>query len=234
MVRQSEVENSKPLHALMEALEAKRRPIQEGVLLWVTNNPPRYPWRQSGKTPYEVLLGELCLKETSSDIAVPAYQQFVKRFVSIISVAEASEDDLTDILSRFGNGRYSQRIKMMVKSLLKQGKGDLPRDSESLARASGLEHYSIRAILCFSHGLPIAIIDENVRRMLSRIFSHTLPSQPAQGLLQAIGENLLPYGTFQSYNSGLLELAEVICQNKVPQCNICPLRDVCDNLQDLS
>jgi len=123
---------------------------------------------------------------------------------------------------------------MMVKSLLKEGKGDLTRDSESFSRASGLEHHRIRAILCFGYGLPIAIIDANVSRMLSRLFSNTLPSRPAQGLLQAIGENLLPYGNFQCYNSGLLELAEVVCQDEVPQCPRCPVGDVCDYAEALS
>ena len=234
MVRQNEVESGRLLHALTEALEVRRRQIQEGVLSWTTNNLPRYPWRQSGRTPYEALIGEVCLKETSSGIAVPVYQHFVQRFLSIKAVAEAGEDDLTDILSSFGIRQYAQRIKMMVKSLLKEGKGDLPRDSESFARASGLEHHRIRAILCFGYGLPIAVIDANVSRMLSRLFSNTLPSRPAQGLIQTIGENLLPYGNFQCYNSGLLELAEVVCQDEIPQCPRCPVGDVCDYAEALS
>ena len=59
MGRQTRVSSGEPLYALRKALEEKRLQIQEGVLSWATSNLPRYPWRQSGKTPYEVLIGEL-------------------------------------------------------------------------------------------------------------------------------------------------------------------------------
>jgi len=233
MMVQSMVDSSEPFHALREALEGRRRQIQEGILSWATNNLPRYPWRQSGRTPYEVLMGEVWLKQTSSVVAVRVYQRFVQQFLSVKALAEAEEDNVTDICHSFGLGRSAQYIKTMVKSLLKEGKGYLPRDSESFARTSGLEHHHIRAIFCFGYGMPIAVVDANVARMLSRLFRRALPSSPAQGLLQAIGENLLPFSNPQRYNCGLLDLAELICRDEDPLCPRCPIGEACDYAEAL-
>ena len=228
MMTQSMVGSGEPFHTLREALEGRRQHIQEGILLWATNNLPRYPWRQSGRTPYEVLIGEAWLKQTSSSVAVRVYQRFVQKFLSVKALSEAEEDNVTDICHSFGLGRSAEYIKMMVQRLLKEGKGCLPSDSESFAKTSGLEHHHIRAIFCFGYGMPIAIVDDNVARMLSRLFRYTLPSPPAPGLLQAIGDNLLPFGNPQCYNCGLLDLAELICRDKHPLCQQCPVDGLCD------
>jgi len=228
MGRQVRAISGEPLYTLGEALEQKRLQIQEGVLSWATSNLPHYPWRQTGKTPYEVLIGEFWLKETSSVIATRVYQGFLQHFLSIQSLAEAGEDDITDVLSSFGLRQYAPHIRTMVDSLLKEGRGYLPRDSESFVRASRLEHHRVRIILCFGYGLPVSVIDANVARMLSRLFGDSLPSQPAQGLLQAVSENLLPYRNPQDYNRALLDVAEIVCSDEHPLCTRCPVKEVCD------
>lgn len=228
MDKQTKGGSGELLRALKEALEEKKLQIQKGVLLWAANNLPRYPWRQFGKTPYEVLIGEVWLKETNSIVAVRIYHRFLERFISIRALVEAREDDLANVLSSFHLEQHSQRIRVLSESLLRQGKGGMPRDSESFLKASGLEHHSIRAIMCFGYNLPVAVIDSNAVRMLSRLFSHTLPPRPAQGLLQAVGESLLPDNNPQCYNCGLLDLAELICRYEDPLCTQCPVGKVCD------
>jgi A/G-specific adenine glycosylase len=233
MTTQTMVGTGEPFHALGEALEARRLQIQEGILTWSANNPLRYPWRQPGRTPYEVLVGEAWLKLTSSTLAVRIYQRFVQQFLSVKALAEAEEDNVAEICRNFGLGRSAEYIKMMVNRLLKEGKGRLPSDSETFARTTGLEQYHIQAIFCFGYGMPIAIVDDNVARMLSRLFRYTLPYPPAPGLLQTIGENLLPFGNPQCYNCGLLDLAELICRNKNPLCPRCPVDEFCDYAESL-
>ena len=71
--------SGEPFNALCEALEEKRLQLQEGVLSW--SNVPRYPWRKPGKTPYEVLIGEFWLGQTSSVAeATHIYHSFIQHF----------------------------------------------------------------------------------------------------------------------------------------------------------
>ncbi len=228
MVIQCAVEKGEPFLALVEALEARKQRIQEGILSWAANNLLRYPWRKSGKTPYEVLIGEAWLKQTSSVVAVRVYQRFLQRFLSVKALIEAEENEVTGTCCKFGLERPAQNIKMMVKCLLKEGQGDLPKNSDVFARVSGLGHPCVRCIFCFGYNMPIAIVDANVSRALSRIFNKTLPSTPAPGLIQVIAENLLPACEYHTYNSSFMELSELVCRKENPLCDRCPIYEVCD------
>jgi len=233
MVIQCAVDKGEPFLALREALEAKRQPIRESILTWTANNLLRYPWRKSGTTPYEVLIGEAWLKQTSSVVAVRVYQRFLQRFLSIKALAEAEEEEVTGTCCKFGLERPAHNIKIMVRSLLKEGKGDLPRNSDVFTKVSGLGHQCVKCIFSFGYNMPIAVVDANVARALCRLFNNTLPSPPAQGLLQTMGDNLLPVCNHQSYNSGFMEIADVICRNENPLCLKCPLEEECDYGKDL-
>lgn len=219
---------SKSLQELMVALAEKRPQIHQGVLSWGTASRLRYPWRQSGKAAYEVLVGELWLQKATCDSAVRVYDGLVQSFDSIQTLAEASEDRLTNFLSRFRLQQHTQHIRVLAERLLKEGKGEMPRDEASLVKASELKQHSIRAIMCFGYGLPVAIIDPHAERMLSRLFSYTLPLRPDQGLLHAMGETLLPGVNPQLYNRALLDLAESVCRYENPLCRQCPVEEVCD------
>ncbi len=84
------VVSADPFDELNGALETKRLQIQEGILVWASNRLPQCPWRQAGKTPYEVLIGELLLSEAPSSVAVEAYDHLVRLFVSVRTLSDAT------------------------------------------------------------------------------------------------------------------------------------------------
>ena len=216
------------ISALIGAVEKKRLPIQQGVLSWSVGNPPRYPWRHPGRTAYEVLIGELWL-EKATYAAVPTFEHFIQCFPSIYDLAKATEDELAKVLSDLHLQQHNKEIIALAENLLREGEGNLPDDSEVLTQISGLEHHNISAVLCFGYSLPVSVVDSNVRRMLSRIFSTDVPPQPPLGLIKSIGESLVPYGNPEKYNSALLDLAELKCRFTTPLCAECPVGTVCDS-----
>jgi len=226
--KQMQADSREALRGLERALEQKRLEIQRSVCSWSASNHPHYAWRQVGRTPYEVLIGEVWLREASPGLASRVYAPFLERFRSLQVLAEAAEDDLLEVLSQFDLEHCARRVKLLAQAIAKEGNGQIPKDSWLLARASGLQHHSIRIILCFGYGLPVAVVDSNIERMLTRLFSSTLPSRPVQGLLHAIAEGLLPYTDAQHYNAGLLDLAELVCKREDPLCRQCPVGEPCD------
>ena len=229
MATQTRVVGGEPARALKGVVEARKAGIQRAVLVWASARPLRYPWRQFGRTPYEVMVGELSLRETSSPVAINLYHSILRRFLSIQALARAPEDDMAEILSSFCLQQYARQIKTLAESLLRCGGGNMPRDSQAFIKAVRLGHSSVRIIMCFGYGLPVAITDHNVARLLSRLFAGNLPTEPEQGLLQALGQALLPDRDYQYYNCGLLDLAELVCREEEPLCTQCPLRDMCDS-----
>jgi len=213
---------------LLDALDKKKSDIQQSVLHWGQGKRPYYPWRQFGKTPYEVLIGEICLKRAVPAHAVRIYDYFVQRFESIQTLAQAEEDEVANLLSDFGLHRHAGYIRSLAQNLMRAGKGDMPKGSEMFLKASGLGHPGAKAVLCFGYGLTMAIVDSNTERLLWRIFYSHFPAQPEKGLLCAIGESLLPEKSPQHYNAALLDLGEVICLQAQPKCRRCPLNRFCD------
>ncbi|MBI2847853.1 MAG: hypothetical protein HYX83_01615 [Chloroflexi bacterium] len=234
MVSGTSVDGGESLQSLRRALEEKRPRIQVGVFLWASSNLPRFPWRQPGRTPYEVLIGEFWLKESNPGVAISLYERFLERFFCIRALAEASQADIQAVLTSFKLEEHASGIKTLAVSLLKEGKKDLPDDAEIFLKSSGLGRNIIQAIMCFSYNLPVAVLDVNTVRMLSRIFIAVLPSRPSLGLIQAIAQNLLPERNPQDFNSGLLDMAELICCNEGSQCRQCYVIEACDHALSFS
>ncbi len=226
--------DNRTLSMLAMALEQKRELIQRGISSWSTSIQPRYTWRQSGKTPYEVLIGETWLEKTGPSTAATIYQSFLRRFPTLQDLARATDDDLSGLLSQFGLRQHVPQVRLLAEEVSRQGNGHVPRNSSSLCRASRLQPHSISIIMCFGYGLPTAIIDSNVERMLVRIFDSCMPLCPPHGLLKAIAENMLPGSNVQRFNSALLELAEMVCKPEQATCSECPVKDACDYTRSLS
>ena len=227
MERLTVTKESQSLQELAEALRTKKGRIQDGVLSWAGSSIARYPWRRCGSTPYEVLIGEILIGKTTYAVANRVYRRFLRRFPSFSALVEANEDELAQDLDFSHMKRYGNLIKLVIQDLLKERMVKVPGDSYAL-RALGLQAHNVNAIMCFGYGFHLAVIDSNVSRMLSRLFHKNLPAQPSRGLIQAIGEALLPDRNTAQYNANLLDLADQICSFARPLCAQCTVPDVCE------
>jgi A/G-specific adenine glycosylase len=213
--------------ALILALESKKPSLWQSISTWAVKHPPRYPWRRLG-SPYDVLIGELLL-EKARTTPVIASERFLRVFPSIEDLLAADEEEVNRVLESLHLQRHRQSFIGLVRGLAMDGKGDLPGDTETLARVSGLERHHIRAVFCFGYGLPVAIVDGHVRRLLKRIFAGSLPHHSSIGLLETVAQNLVCDRDPQTYNGVLLDLAELVCRMELPWCQACPLIAICDS-----
>jgi A/G-specific adenine glycosylase len=212
----------------VEALRIKKGRIQEGVFSWTSKNIARYPWRRVGSTPYEVIIGEILMDRTTYSVASRGYRRFLRHFPSFSALAEATEDALARALGCSYLKRDRTDIELAIQDLLKNRMVNVAGDANAL-RAMGLQAHNVNAIMCFGYGRRLAVIDSNVSRMLSRLFHDSLPSEGSRGLIQAMGETLLPDFNAAQYNASLLDLAGQICRFARPLCVQCSVMDVCDH-----
>ncbi len=212
--------------ALIAALERKKPSLWQGIFTWAESHPPRYPWRRL-EDPYRVLIGELLLENVRS-APVAASERFLNVFPSVDLLLAADKGIVNGVLERLHLQRNRDAILRLVGDLAMYGIGGLPCDSETLSRISGLGRHHIRAVFCFGYGLPIAVVNEYVRRMLKRLFTNSLPHNPSTGLVETIAESLVSYRDPQTYNGVLLDLAELVCLPEAPSCRLCPVISICD------
>ena len=198
------------------------------VLKWADKNFGDFPWRQH-RSPYEILVAEVLLKRTTASAAARVYDDFLHRFPSLQVIASAPYEELVKALSSVGLQRQrAHSMKHLAGWLLSQHDGSIPSDLEGLLEVPGLGDYSATAILSFGYGVPAAVLDANVERILLRVFGNTLPPRPSWTVLRELAQILLPKEGHREYNYGLLDLGRLICRYSDPKCGECPLASVCD------
>ena len=198
------------------------------ILAWSGKNFSEFPWRVN-RSPYEILVAEVLLKRTTATAVSRVYEDFLERFPRLQDIAFASEEELIQSLSGVGLQRQRARfLSRLATWLLTTRDGDVPCDLASLLEVPGLGDYSAAAILSFGYGTPIAILDANVERIITRVFGKSLPPRPIKTMLNDIAQRLLPLDNHREYNYGLLDLGRLVCRYVGPKCDICPLQYLCD------
>ena len=169
------------------------------------------------------------MKRTTATAASRVFDDFLTRFPCVQELALASEEDLVESLSGVGLQRQrASALKRLSSWLITICDGDVPSDLENLLKVPGLGAYSAAAILSFGYNTPIAILDANVERIITRVFGNELPPRPPKAVLNEVAQRLLPPDNHREYNYGLLDLGRLVCRYSEPKCNVCPLNTVCD------
>lgn len=198
------------------------------LLTWYRQNARRLPWR-GHCDPYTIWVSEIMLQQTRVDTVIPYFKRWLDLFPDIPSLAAAGED--TVLKAWEGLGYYS-RARAMHKTahiLVESYHASLPKDYAALTRLPGIGPYTAAAIASIAFGLPYAVVDGNVKRVLARLVPYTQPvNTPAAGKeLGEIAQDLLPLEHPGDYNQAVMELGALICLPRNPRCAQCPVSTIC-------
>jgi len=214
---------------LFREMQRRCGDIRQAVLAWAPTAARRYPWRQPGRSAYEVLVAELLLKRTTATAAARVYEGFLVRFPSLESLAAAHQDDLEAALASVGLHRQRARaLRELAAFVLQRWGGDMPKDMDQLLSVPHLGPYAAGAIRSFAFGRPAAIVDSNVERIMRRAFQDSMPNSTNLALVREVAERLLPVEKHREFNLGLLDLGALVCRYVRPRCGDCPLLGSCD------
>jgi len=202
--------------------------IQTRLLRWFEKNGRDLPWRET-RDPYAIWVSEIMLQQTQVPTVIPYYKKFLKSFPTVRHLANA---DLSKVLKVWeGLGYYSRARNLHRASqiLLSRFRGKIPDNLKDLLALPGIGKYTAGAILSIAFNKEAPILDGNVKRVLSRLFS--VSGNPVrgkiEGLLWHLSESLIPKGFASPFNQGLMDLGSMVCTPKDPQCSRCPLHRHC-------
>jgi A/G-specific adenine glycosylase len=207
---------------------AQRRKIQKNLLQWFKKNGRDLPWRRT-RDPYAIWVSEIMLQQTQVTTAIPYYKKFLKSFPTVRHLARA---DLSRVLKIWeGLGYYSRARNLHRASQIVSNHfhGRIPENLEGLLSLPGIGRSTAGALLSFAFQKDASILDTNVKRVISRLFA--VSENPAAGktddLLWRTSESLVPKGYSYPFNQALMDLGSMLCTVKKPDCDRCPLRNVC-------
>jgi A/G-specific adenine glycosylase len=186
------------------------------------------PW-QIKKTPYKVWLSEVMLQQTQVNTVIPYFQKFLERFPKVTSLANANLDDVLSLWAGLGYYRRARYLHQCAQSVVSDFNGEFPTSLEQLITLPGIGRSTAGAIMSLSMNKKAAILDGNVKRVLSRFLAIEEPLNESSGMkhLWCIAEALTPNERFDAYNQAMMDLGATCCTRSKPLCEHCPLSKKC-------
>jgi A/G-specific adenine glycosylase len=186
------------------------------------------PW-QGTRDPYRVWLSEIMLQQTQVTTVLGYYERFLQRFPTVDALAAAPLDDVLALWSGLGYYSRARNLHRCAQVVVAEHGGRFPPSSAALERLPGIGRSTAAAIAAFCFGESAAILDGNVKRVLTRVlaFDGDLAEAAQERALWSLATQLLPTEGIEPYTQGLMDLGATLCLARAPQCLICPVRGDC-------
>jgi len=193
------------------------------------------PW-QNTRDPYRVWLSEIMLQQTQVATVLDYYARFLQRFPTVSDLAAAGQDEVLALWSGLGYYSRARHLHRCAQDVMALHAEQFPRTAEQLQTLPGIGRSTAAAIASFCFGERVAILDGNVKRVLTRVlgFSADLAQSANERALWSQATDLLPNQDLPEimprYTQGLMDLGATICTARQPQCLLCPVQNLCRGL----
>ena len=186
------------------------------------------PWQQD-RTPYRVWVSEIMLQQTQVATVIGYFQRFMARFPDPATLAAASADEVLHLwtgLGYYARGRNLHRAAIRIRD---EFGGEFPTRFDDVTSLPGIGRSTAGAILALSQGQRFAIMDGNVRRVLSRWFG--IDGDPTDRntmkLLWSRAEECTPQDQVGIYTQAIMDMGATLCTRRNPLCMHCPVAEGC-------
>ena len=205
------------------------------LLEWYRENGRDLPWRQT-HDPYAIWLSEIILQQTQVKQGWDYWTRFMHRWPTVEALASATEDEVLREWQGLGYYSRARNLHFAAKQIVAMG--HFPDTLEDIKKLKGVGDYTAAAIASFAFGIPAAVVDGNVYRVLARHFGIDTPINTTEGkkLFAAMAQELLPAGQSPSsvvlppssqYNQAIMDFGAIQCTPASPNCMFCPLVESC-------
>jgi A/G-specific adenine glycosylase len=200
--------------------------LHQPVLAWYKENKRDLPWR--GSDPWGVLVSEIMLQQTPVARVLPIYIQWMTRWPTAASLAQATPAEVITAWGRLGYPRRALRLHECAKVIATEHNGVVPSSEIELRKLPGVGEYTSAALIAFAFGGRSLVLDINIRRLFSRVIDGVETPKAAPTKSERVErEKLIPEKSAEIWAAATMELGAVICTAKKPKCGVCPLADQC-------
>ena len=201
--------------------------FRQNLLHWYDRNARDLPWRQT-RDPYAIWVSETMLQQTRVSVVIDYYTRFMTRFPTLQSLAQAEESEVLALWSGLGYYRRARALYESAKAVTAEHRGEIPKTAAALSRLPGVGVYTAAAVASIAFGEPVAAVDGNVERVLTRYFGHEpVPGVARSGELRRAAEQLVDPERPGDFNQAMMDLGAAVCLPKGPLCLTCPVREGC-------
>jgi A/G-specific adenine glycosylase len=207
-------------------VERAVRFVRRALLAWYDEHRRPLPWRRD-RDPYKVWVAEVMLQQTRLQVAVPAYRRFLRAFPTLPRLARADEESVLSLWSGLGYYSRARALHRAARALHERGAASFPSRMDEALALPGVGPYTAAAVLSIAFDQPLAAVDGNVTRVLSRLRRLPLPDAAGEPHHSLAGR-LLDRRHPGDWNQAMMELGETLCLPRAPRCGDCPVRRHCE------
>jgi len=200
------------------------------LLDWYDVSKRDLPWRRRDGDGYATWVSEIMLQQTTVSAVVPYFDRWMSAYPTVHDLAAAPLDDVLKHWAGLGYYARARNLHKAAQMVVEKFDGVVPRDPSTLLSLPGIGRYTAGAILSIAYNLDEPIVDANVIRVISRLF--TVDGDPktstlTQRAIWKYAAELIPSGHASDFNQAMMELGALVCDSVDPRCGGCPLQSAC-------
>jgi A/G-specific adenine glycosylase len=202
------------------------------LIQWYLHNKRDLPWRNTND-PYRIWLSEIMLQQTRVAQGTPYFLSFADAFPTVFDLANADEEQVLKLWQGLGYYSRARNLHKTAQYVANELEGVFPNNYNDLLKLKGVGEYTAAAIASFSYGEPVAVVDGNVFRVLSRYFDieTDIALASAKKEFAALAFELMPKDEPATFNQAIMEFGALQCVPKSPNCSVCVFNHSCLALQ---
>ncbi|MCF6093297.1 endonuclease III [Microaerobacter geothermalis] len=169
-----------------------------------------------------VLLSAQCTDEMVNRVTPRLFSKYKKPEDYLAVPLEELENDIRQI-GLFRN--KAKNIKGLCEMLVKEYDGQLPRTHEELVKLPGVGRKTANVVVSNAFGTPAIAVDTHVERVSKRLGIARWKDTPIQVEKKLM--NLVPKEDWTQTHHRLIFFGRYHCKAQNPNCDSCPLFDLC-------
>ena len=210
--------------------DAPRSLLHQRILDWYPTEARSLPWRESGISPWGILVSEFMLQQTPVVRVEPVWRAWMSRWPSPAALAESPTGEAIHAWGRLGYPRRALRLHAAAVAMVERHRGEVPRSHDELLTLPGVGTYTAAAVSAFAFGARVAVLDTNVRRVFARAINGVAQAGPSLNRAETeLATALLPEtpDVARAWSVAVMEVGALVCSARTPLCPQCPVEDLC-------
>lgn len=206
--------------------------FSNSLVQWYLQNKRDLPWRDT-TNPYFIWLSEIMLQQTRVAQGLPYFISFTEAFPTVFDLANADEEQVLKLWQGLGYYSRARNLHGTGKYVANELNGNFPDNYAELLKLKGVGEYTAAAIASFSFNEPVAVLDGNVYRVLSRYFNldNDISDSKTKKVFQSLAQEVLLKDNPALFNQAIMEFGALQCVPKNPDCENCIFSSSCGALQ---
>ena len=198
------------------------------IVEWYHANQRSLPWRETND-PYKIWLSEIILQQTRVAQGLPYYLKFIERFPDVFALAHAREQEVLRLWQGLGYYTRARNLHRCAKIVVSHHQGQFPDRYADLQKLPGIGAYTAAAIASIAFGEPVAALDGNVFRVLSRVFGIEKDANSREGkdYFTKQANELIPKEYPDDFNQAMMDFGATHCLPRNPNCEDCIFKKQC-------